>query len=275
MEEKKPDKVRSAAYPAATIEACYDVLNAIKSLGGKSCSYQAVADKMNTSLTTYSFKAKISSSKQYGFIENLKSVIQLSEYGRQLVYPTADTNEKAILLECFQAPILYSKLIQAYQGKALPPANKLANELIKPIYGITTAAKDIAADCFVKNAEFVGALQNGLLTFDGILEVSSTMAFDNVDSSSTDSNSTTPEINSTNSKPNTPQTTPTSKSGYKFQIPMLCGGAAEIYLPEDITPTDIDFFEKSIDVMLPLFMANLKERLLKATDSNNEADPTE
>lgn len=121
---------------------------------------------MGTSITTNSFKAKISSSKQYGFIENIKSVIQLTERGRFLIYPTSNDVERNILLECFQSPPLYVILIQSYLGKALPAVDKLANELIKPLYGITTTAKDLAAECFKKNAEYVGALQNGILTFD-------------------------------------------------------------------------------------------------------------
>ena len=116
-EENTSVKQRSAAYPAATMESCRDILNAIKALGGKNCSYQTLADKLGVNVTTYSFKAKISSSKQYGFIENVKNVIQLSERGRLLVYPTQNVTEKEILLGCFQNPTLYGKIIQNFLGK--------------------------------------------------------------------------------------------------------------------------------------------------------------
>ncbi len=263
-EEKTTEKQRSAAYPAATMESCYDDLNAIKSLGGKSCSYQTLADKLGTSVTTYSFKAKISSSKQYGFIDNVKNVIQLSERGRLLIYPTQNINEKEIILGCFQNPTLYGKIIQNFLGKALPSIDRLSNELIKPYYGITTTGKDVAAECFIKNAEYVGALQNGILTFDNILDSGAQTSIDGVENRDSDSNK---NANNTlqssdndiiSQRPITPSTI-----GFRFQIPMLSGKCAEIYLPEDISETDIDFFQKSIDVMLPLFMNNLRERLIK------------
>ena len=256
-EEKTIEKQRSAAYPAATMESCYDILNAIKALGGKSCSYQTLADKLGTSITTYSFKAKISYSKQYGFIENIKNVIQLSERGRLLIYPTQNVNEKEILLGCFQNPTLYGKLIQNFLGKALPPTDRLSNELMKPYYGITATGKDVAAECFIKNAEYVGALQNGILTFDNILDVEVPVSAESVEKG--DGDTVSPPSENNNIIPQRPIAS--SVLGYRFQIPMLSGKSAEIYLPEDISETDIDFFQKSIEVMLPLFMNNLREKL--------------
>lgn len=265
-EENTSVKQRSAAYPAATMESCRDILNAIKALGGKNCSYQTLADKLGVNVTTYSFKAKISSSKQYGFIENVKNVIQLSERGRLLVYPTQNVNEKEILLGCFQNPTLYGKIIQNFLGKALPSIEHLGNELMKPYYGITATGKNTAAECFIKNAEYVGALQNGILTFDNILDTgTSSLEDDSIndieDCTTSESDSATKATNDS-SNANTQNSTPPT-TGYRFQIPMLSGKSAEIYLPDDISETDIDFFLKYVEAMLPLFMSNLRKKLAK------------
>ncbi len=264
------DNKRSLAYPAATLEECFDVLNAIKALGGKSCSAQAIATKMGVSITTKSFKAKISSAKQYGFIDNIKSVIQLAERGRSLIYPTSTVVERNVLLECFQSPPLYAKLIQNFLGKALPVTEKLSNELIKPFYGITVTAKDNAAECFVKNAEYVGALQNGILTFENVATV---------DQPSEEIDETEEGIleEITNNKTDTQQAVQNSRqpnianTGYHFQIPMLSGATAEIYLPDNIKIIDLDFFEQSVNCMLPLFIKNLKTTLSES-ENKTESD---
>lgn len=49
--------------------------------------------------------------------------------------------------------------------------------------------------------------------------------------------------------------------GYRFQIPMLSGATAEIFLPNNIKPIDLEFFEQSVNCMLPLFIKNLKATL--------------
>ncbi len=255
------EKQRSAAYPAATMESCLDVLNALKSLNGKNCSYETLAAKMGVSVTTYSFKAKVSSSKQYGFIENLRNVIQLSERGRALIYPTQTVNEKEILLECFQNPALYGKIIQNFLGKPLPSTDKLANELMKSSYGIKASGKDLAAECFIKNAEYVGALQNGILSFDNVLDIKTSSPQEEVEEDFASVQGTVVSDESCTSYSKKPITQGQLTSGYRFQIPMLSGKSAELYLPDDISDADISFFEQSITFMLPLFLKNLRDRM--------------
>lgn len=266
-EEILTDNKRSLAYPAATLEECFDVLNAIKALGGKSCSAQAIATKMGVSITTKSFKAKISSSKQYGFIDNIKSVIQLAERGRSLIYPTSTVVERNVLLECFQSPPLYAKLIQNFLGKALPSTEKLSNELIKPLYGITVTAKDNAAECFVKNAEFVGALQNGILTFENVATVE--QLSENIEETEEDISEEVNNKTDTQKSIQSSKQTSIANTGYHFQIPMLSGATAEIYLPDNIKIIDLDFFEQSVNCMLPLFIKNLKTTL---SESENKTE---
>ena len=250
------------------MESCRDVLDAIKALGGKNCSYQTLADKLGVSTTTYSFKAKISSSKQYGFIENFRSIIQLSERGKLLIYPTQNVNEKEILLGCFQNPTLYVKIIQNFLGKPLPSVEHLSNELMKPYYGMTATGKNIAADCFIKNAEYIGALQNGILTFDNILDSGASSTEDdivtNLENGATPTSDNNISMASNGSSGMQHYVSPVT-AGYRFQIPMLSGKNAEIYLPDDISETDIDFFQRYVEAMLPLFMDNLRKKISKGT----------
>lgn len=254
-EEKNVEKTRSLAYPAASIEECLEVLEIIKSLGGKPCAPQAIAEKLGVSITTYSFKAKISSSKQYNFIDNARNVIQLTEHGRSLIYPTANVNASQLLLDSFQHPQLYAKLIQAYEGKALPAEDRLANELLKPNYGLTVAAKDIAAKCFYRNAEYVHALENGILSLARSTQSEEAQVEDN--------NTASPNVSEHEQIDCKSLDTQKTKQsvGYRFQIPMLSGAIAEIFLPADIKVIDLEFFEQSINYMLPMFIKNLKDTL--------------
>lgn len=262
-EEKK--KQKSALYPAATIEECLEILNILKSLGGKSCSVQTIADKIGVSITTNSFKAKISSAKQFGLIDNVRGVIQLTERGRSILYPTSSVIERDILIDCFQSAPLYIKIIQSFMGKALPSPERLANELLKPMYGITVAGKDLAADCFIKSAEYLGIIQNGILSFDKLENTDTETVVENVDDGIIE---TQVEIQDKKSTTQTEKSV-AFNSGYHFQIPMLSGATAEIYLPDNIKIIDLDFFEQAVNCMLPLFIKNLKTTL---SESENKTE---
>lgn len=266
-EEKKNERQKSALYPAATIEECLEILNILKSLGGKSCSVQTIADKIGVSVTTNSFKAKISSAKQFGLIDNVRGVIQLTERGRSILYPTSSVIEKDILIDCFQSAPLYIKIIQSFIGKALPSPERLANELLKPMYGITVAGKDLAADCFIKSAEYLGIIQNGILTFDKSENTDAETTVENVDDEITE---TQVEVQDKKSTTQTEKSVALN-SGYHFQIPMLSGATAEIYLPDNIKIIDLDFFEQAVNCMLPLFIKNLKTTLSES-ENKTESD---
>lgn len=156
---------RSTLYPIVTWEASLDFIKLIDSFKYKLVSYSEVAKKLGlSSITTKSFSGKISTAKQFGLISTSNKTIQLTEVAKNILYPT-ETDTHAIAVDCFKNPPLYSKLIERYEGKALPSKEVLSNTLMME-YRITQSAKDNAAQVFLESAEYLGLIQGGVLTME-------------------------------------------------------------------------------------------------------------
>lgn len=115
------------------------------------------------SITTRSFQSKLSTSRQFGLIETSNQTIQLTDLAKRVLYPTSN-NIDEVKYECFAVPPLYTKLIEEFNGKALPVTNVLGNILFNS-YKISKQAKDVAAKFFIKNAEDFGYIRGGVLDY--------------------------------------------------------------------------------------------------------------
>lgn len=161
---------KSALYPNATWYDCMDFVRTISAFGLKSVSYGEVAKKYGlNSTTTKSFTSRISSSKQFGLIVTSGgNTIQLTETGRRLAFPTGE-DLRPIELACFNMPPLYSKLIAAYDGKAIPSMENLANILMNS-HRIQPSVKDVAAKLFIESATQLDLIKGGVLCYSDAAE---------------------------------------------------------------------------------------------------------
>ncbi len=249
-EEVKGTKERSALYPAISLNECVEFIQVIDGLGGRKVSLEVVAKTLNISTTTYSFKAKVSSSKQFGLIKSSAGTVELTEVAKILLYPTDDGKIKETLNSCFSSPPLYKKLIEKYKEQALPTEEKLGNILFQE-YGITRSAKDVAAKRFIESAEYVGSLQNGVLLLND--EIEEVVTESPVDTKEKE------DIHEVRESSDTTQTPICDE--YQFTIPTLSAAVAKVSIPKNITLKDLDYILLYIQSMLPAFIENLKGEL--------------
>ncbi|WP_099467430.1 hypothetical protein [Konateibacter massiliensis] len=159
------EREKSAMYPSASWNDCLDFIKIIDSFRAKSVAYVAVAESYGLkSITTKSFTSKIGTAKQFGLITTGNSTIQLTDNANKILYPIDDTSVKKIALECFGQAPLYSRLIEIYNGKALPSVAVLANILMTS-FKITKSAKDMAAKIFYENCEQLELIRAGVLEY--------------------------------------------------------------------------------------------------------------
>jgi len=163
MIEKETKRERSAIYPYASWHDCIVFIKQVDSFRASQVSYDEVAKKFGVSTQTLSFKAKLSTSKQFGLIDTSGGVISLSSTSKKLLYPM-DDDENKIVFECFEKPPLYEKLIGIYNGKALPTEVVLSNVLMND-HAIARNAKDTAAQFFILNATEMGFVRAGVLDY--------------------------------------------------------------------------------------------------------------
>lgn len=246
---------KSAMYPSITIEESYEFIKLIDGIGGKIVSYSMVLEKLGlTNPTTKSFINKVSTTKQFGFITTGSSTIQLTESAISILYPTGDENNlHKILVEAFEKPPLYAKLIKELDGKEMPNKEKLSNILMAQ-YRIIKSVKDNAANCFIKSAEYLGLVKSGVLFI---------KSDDEYQNKSSDTNSFLDnQVTNRNIEP-TLETSNSQSKGYNFEIPTLSKAVASFYIPDTITEKDIDYIALYIKNMVPVFLENLKAEIKK------------
>lgn len=158
------ERERSALYPSATWQECLDFIEKFKGLKVKKASYEEMAKTYGVSLNTNSFKSKITTTRQFGLIStSAGSAIELTEAATKILYPISD-DSSLVSFECFATPPLYKKLIDAYNGRALPNATILGNVLMNN-HNITAQVKDVAAKYFLLNADELGFIRGGILDY--------------------------------------------------------------------------------------------------------------
>lgn len=158
------EREKSAMYPGVTWNDCLDFIRVVDGFKTKAVSYSAVAEKYGLrSVTTKSFTSRIGTAKQFGLIMTNNMTIQLTDNAIKLLYPT-DMSIKKVSLECFSQAPLYNKLINMYDGKAVPSETVLSNILMSD-FRITKSAKDNAAQMFLASCEQLGIIEAGVLNF--------------------------------------------------------------------------------------------------------------
>ncbi len=243
---------KSNLYPNATWEDCFEFAKTIAGFNLKSVSYTEVAKKYGlTSTTTKSFTAKISSSKQFGFITTSSGAIQLTELAKNMIYPTGDIT--LMKVESFAMPPLYQKLISAYDGKALPPRDIFENILMGS-YKIAKAVKANAAKCFFESADQLDLVKGGIFCYS---EVKNGLTNDNPSDEPVSEkeapivSESTENSDAIQQQLETPLPVPESAADYISQnIPVASGKVAKIIIPVDSTEDDLLLIKDMFDVLL-------------------------
>jgi len=158
---KKATRTRNSSYPSYTVENCVKFTTRIDS-EFSNINYIPAKDISNTiGSSGGAFLQQLSSCVQYGLLElkagdGYKSTLRFEKIKKPL--PTENLNDT--LIECFQSPALYKKLINDFREKQLPSEKGLANTLDRT-YGLKGNASAVAAKVFLKNVQDLGLLGTG------------------------------------------------------------------------------------------------------------------
>jgi hypothetical protein len=255
MAELESKRERSAVYPYFSWSGCLDFVKLIDSFRASQVSYDEVAKKLGVTAQANSFKAKLSTSKQFGLIETVAgNVIALTTMSRKLLYPTGEV-EQEIIYECFRNPPLYAELIKLYNGKALPTEVVLGNILMNN-HRISRNAKDVAAKFFISNASEMGFVRAGILSYTLDTFDKPSISIDNMNMEDTTSLEASSTVESPDS-PNVPQENryeplrmqiTASESEYITQsIPTESGQIAKLIIPLEAAEDDLWLIRDTLD----------------------------
>lgn len=160
--ENKIKKSRSSGYPVWPLGECIEAIRLVKqNLGESWASRESIVNAMGYSGVTGSSGTKVSACVHFGLLKRSGNTYALSELSEKILVPISETEKTAAIIEAVKSPNLYSKLIEAYNGKALP--NMLDNILSRE-YGIISTSSKRATEIFKKSLEYAGIFHNGIIT---------------------------------------------------------------------------------------------------------------
>jgi hypothetical protein len=143
-------------FPIHPLEQALRVPTALKDFNsGNAWSPADVANAMGSGLGT-SFFYLTQSSVQYGLTTGTRDSkkIELTELGRQIVYPRSQEEERSSLVRAFRSVELFANVYDYYQGKNLPEIQYLKNTL-KTEFGVAEEHQDQFYTVYQKNVTFL------------------------------------------------------------------------------------------------------------------------
>lgn len=96
MENLDNKRERSALYPTITVNECFEIVETISKIGGKVYSSGSIAQALGMSEKTNSFRAKISTLRQYGLISGIQGTLKLTNISNEYLYPIEDEQKKKL-----------------------------------------------------------------------------------------------------------------------------------------------------------------------------------
>lgn len=250
----KKSREKSVRYPAYSLEECVEFLKIVHTIGGKKeTPIESVLSKLKiTTPDNRRFKYLTSSAEIFGLIKKTSNGITPTEFGTLIVYPlNGEEQRKQLILDAFNAPQLYQRIIERYKDTILPDV-----ETLKPIFynlGIAGNVLDTAVNAFMTSAKFAGALdQNNRLLSSNLENCLKPIQQPQSGEDQTTEKPKEP-VPPAPFKTNTIKDESVNQDSevFRFEIPIASGKKASILLPKDWKKEDIDLLVKLLRVLSP------------------------
>ncbi|HTA31592.1 MAG TPA: hypothetical protein VK731_13955, partial [Candidatus Cybelea sp.] len=157
-----------ATYPYCALDVCLQVADAVKGLGGGggkvAVSKSLLASSLQVDERSQTLTFKLAATKAFGLIQG-RSEFVLTETAKEYFFPTDDKRRNHPLLDCFERPRAFNRLIQRFDGSKLPEQDILANILQRECEVPESWAQRVAK-FFTQSAKTASALDaQGFLRF--------------------------------------------------------------------------------------------------------------
>ena len=144
-------------FPYDDLNEAITVARAIHDNAGDRCAADQLAGWMNTTITSGSFRGKLTIARCFGLIEGgIGSEICLTEIGRMIMDPGQEREGRA---QAFLAVPLYNRVFEDHRGHVLPPSKALERKMAD--YGVPDKSAGRARQVFDRAAEQAGFFASG------------------------------------------------------------------------------------------------------------------
>lgn len=151
----------AAAYAYNDLDDSLAVAFKIQEMQGGSCTADQLAQWLGYKSTkSGTFQARISSAKQFGFVEASGGGFHVTERAISIMSPVMPEDAVAAKADAFVAVDLFGKIYDKYKGSTIPPRVGMRNLLINT-YNISAESVDKAIRVMFDSAKQAGLFSGG------------------------------------------------------------------------------------------------------------------
>lgn len=240
---------RSSSYPAYTIKQCVSIVENIYKNYGDSTFVKGEDLAVPFNMAYPTMVTRISACVQYGLLEKKTNEgYKPSGLFRKIYRPLNEDEASEALIQAFNSPNLYTKIVKRLEGHPIPMKKALANILYRD-YGIADKVSEKAASVFLDNIKHLNLISDEKL----VLEASN-------DSEESDNfiepanNETTQPVQARHD-----DNLPIASSHRRIEIPLTKGKVAVLSIPQSIEHRDLDIINAQINVLKIYIESNDEE----------------
>src|SRR5579883_3226207 len=146
--DKPKRKMSSIAFPYYDLENIMEIARKIhEQAGHQPCEVADLAGWLGQTITSGTFRLRMSAARMFGLIKGDRGQVQLSDIGIRAVDPATERQARA---EAFLSVELYRAIYEKFRGKMLPSQSGLENEMVA--LGVAEGQKDKARQTFERSA---------------------------------------------------------------------------------------------------------------------------
>jgi hypothetical protein len=152
---------QSDSYPLYDLQEAIKIAETVRDLGGgnSGVARSLLAKELKYAETGPSFFQRVSASKAFGLIDGRGSY-SLTDIARQYFFPVVENGQQAAAVRILSTPKAFSVLVQKFDGGKLPAIETIGN-IVHTDAGIPVSKKNTIAGCFIRSAQFIGAIDSG------------------------------------------------------------------------------------------------------------------
>jgi hypothetical protein len=157
---RKPAGSSIESPPYLSLDDSLKVAQQIQERGGGTLSLESLAEVFGNSLKSSSFERKLSALKNFGLVERQRDAVRLTKLALAYVAPTAVEEQVRAKAEAMRNVPLLRTLHDRFAGGVLPPADSLANLMLRE-YGANEPLHRAWADFFaasLRSADLLSSL---------------------------------------------------------------------------------------------------------------------
>jgi len=163
-EKRKGLRQKSPNAPAYSLqEALEDARKIFRIENQVPISRESIAEHLGLAAQSGPFNRKLSSLRQYGFLEPVGKDLRVSELFLRVDHSTDEADRQSALREALGRPAIFQGLLSQYEttGGGLPSDINLTNQLVLK-YRFTKTNAETVAKSFLESARFSGLTQSRL-----------------------------------------------------------------------------------------------------------------